>query len=241
MPNYVSNTLIIKGTKEQVNYFVTKGGFQPIDNFNNIEEVAKKLDDAYMRSWLPMPQTFVDYDTTNPMLSKDTWNERTLHEMVGDVSYKEHNTYEEYVRGYKEAIAEQKATYREVGWYKYNLKTLGTKWDCPMSVNTEETFEEAGEVTLYFDFDTAWSMPMEWFEFLCRKFYDLRFFIYGAEESGLFYKFYSNVTGNEDNLYYCLGELRVQEVDEENEEACARTWDKIDSFKSKFLDFAQDN
>lgn len=242
MANFVSNTLIVKGTKKQVNYFLSKGGFHEINDFNNADEVSRVFEDASLSSWLPMPQTFKDYDTTNPMMSEDTWNNNEMRRLHGgEFQYKEHNTYEEYVRGYKEAAAEQKTYYGVVGWYSYNIKTLGTKWDAPMEINTEETFEDEDNVTLYFDFDTAWSMPMAWFEFLCRKFYDLRFFIYGSEESGVLFQYFSNVTGNLDDVYLCFGQLKLQGYYTMNDDFIQGNIEKANVFKEKFLDFAQDN
>lgn len=241
MPNYVSNTFIVKGTKEQVNYFLSKGGFQTISDFNNQDAVAMALDNARLRSWLPLPQTFLDYDTTNTILSIERWRDKMYHKMLGDVEYKEDNTYDEYVRGYKEAKAEQKAIYGAVGWYQYNLKTLGTKWDAQIEVNTEETFEGNNNVTMYFDFDTAWYMPMKWFEFLCGKFYDLKFYIYGAEESGAFFRYYSNAIKNEDNTYQCIEELVLEKIDWEDEEAWIVNNDKVEAFRESFFDFVQNN
>lgn len=241
MPNWVSNTFIVKGNKKQINYFLSKGNIKPINNFNDAEEVSKKLDKISLRSWLPLPQTFNDYDTTNQMLDKDHWNDKMYHELTGEVSYKIDNTYEEYVRGYKEAAADQFGMYQTVGWYQYNINTLGVKWNARMEINTEETFEDNDNVILYFDVDTAWNMPMVWFDFMCRKFYYLKFFIYGMEEAGCFVKAYSNIIKDEYSSYSIIDKIDYETLSKEFEASYQLTMDKIDIFKNKFLDYVIDN
>lgn len=241
MPNWVSNTFIIKGNKKEVNYFLSKGNIETITDFNDGTELTKKLENVSLRSWLPLPQIFEDYNTTNQILSKDHWDDKMYHELTGDVSYKTDNSYEDYVRGYKEAAADQYGIYRIVGWYNYNMATLGVKWDARMEVNTENSFEDNDNVTLYFEFESAWDMPLVWFDFMCRKFYYLKFFIYGMEESGIFVKAYSNVIKDEYSSYSLIDEMDCEALSEEFEISYQSAMTKIDTFKEKFMDYVTKN
>ena len=80
--------------------------------------------------------------------------------------------YNKYSDGYDNAVKYQRETYGCVGWYDYNLKTLGVKWDA----NFEGICScRSGEILcVSFDMDTAWDAPIEWVREMSRKFKDVK-------------------------------------------------------------------
>jgi hypothetical protein len=86
-----------------------------------------------MRTWLPMPDTFLAYDTTN---------------------------VEEVLR---EIAKQQSEEYGVVGWYKKNMHDLGCKWDCSLTdVSLYKNDVDGDEYVIYFSVDTPWSSPEIW-------------------------------------------------------------------------------
>ena len=61
MPNWCSNTLTIKGSKKDAIKFFEKAGFDPTSELGEFIKNNKLT----LRSWMPMPKTFVEMDTTN--------------------------------------------------------------------------------------------------------------------------------------------------------------------------------
>ena len=69
------------------------------------------------------------------------------------------------------------------GWCNENW---GTKWGACETYpdNIEDILDNAKEGVLYYNFDTAWSPPVEWIEKVSRKFPHLKFQVEWAEEGG---------------------------------------------------------
>lgn len=199
MPNWSYNTIALQGKKETVHEFIKLGlrnsnletsddiqkdfalllkeGQTKIVKGDSIGRDTTKPAEVCLgqflsaRTFLPMPDTFLMYDTTN---HPDAFP--------------------------AEIVKEQKEKYGEVGWYKYNLLTLGTKWNFGLKDHDEEPeLEEVGTDTWRFRFycETAWSMPLAWCGAMKKQFPELAIVIMAHEES---------------NEYLCVGE-----VDEDGE------------------------
>lgn len=159
MPNWVKNTVALKGTKQQMTKL-----FSQVADVKTWEDVENKIDnlELTMRSFLPMPQTFLDWDTTNDM-EKFEW----FCEGKNQPEEELRKEYENYVRGYKEACEHQQEFYGCVGWYEYNRKTLGCKWDANLeNITIADELEKDDIVIVYFSLETAWSIPIPFLQHL---------------------------------------------------------------------------
>lgn len=213
MPNWSYNTIALQGKKEAVHEFIKLGlrnsnlevSDDIVKDFNLLvsdgqtkvtvseghDFEAKKRETCYekylsARTFLPMPDTFLMYDTTNYA------NEFPI-----------------------EVVKEQKEKYGAVGWYDYNCLTLGTKWNFGLCDHDQTaTLEEVAPGVWRFQFycETAWSMPLAWCGAMKKQFPDLTVAIYANEESGAYYvvgevdeegeiEDYADLTEENDNAY----------------------------------------
>ena len=149
MPNYVATTFRISGKDR-----------------NTVLERIKKAGDNILDEFIPMPQTYKDYDTwnwtTNPERAKASWLTKELYVgMKRDQSDPAIIT-EDYYRKFKDAEEYQKNEYGIIGWKPWAEKNWGTKWD------TYDVCVLDNEV----HFKTAWSFPVPFFEKLAEE-YDI--------------------------------------------------------------------
>lgn len=159
MPNWCENNVTFRGKKEDVIKMFESVGCK----FNNKTFESDKP--ITMRSFIPMPQTFEDYDTTNR--KKDVREFGSVEE------------YEKYSKEYDDAVRYQKETYGCVGWYDYNIKTLGTKWDSELNGLCSSTHGD--EMIVYCNIDTAWDAPIEWVREMSRKYSGINIELEGIE------------------------------------------------------------
>lgn len=188
MPNWSYNTIALQGKKEAVHEFIKLGlknsnlevSDDIVKDFNLLvsdgqtkvtaseghDFEAKKKEICYekylsARTFLPIPDTFLMYDTTNHP-----------------------NAFP------AEVVKEQEEKYGAVGWYKYNCLTLGTKWNFGLDNHGEEvTLEEVAPNVWRFRFycETAWSMPLAWCGAMKKMFPELTVAISAYEESSAYY------------------------------------------------------
>lgn len=159
MPNWVKNTVALKGTKQQMTKL-----FSQVTDVKTWEDVENKIGnfELTMRSFLPMPQTFLDWDTTNDM-QKYEW----FCEGKNQPEEELRQEYEKYVNGYIAARKYQEEIYGCAGWYEYNLKTLGCKWDAYLeNITIADELEKDDIVIVYFSVRTAWSRPIPFLQHL---------------------------------------------------------------------------
>jgi hypothetical protein len=94
-------------------------------------------DGLTMRTWLPMPDTFLVYDTTN------------------------------YAKVLPEIVKQQAEKYGVVGWHEKNQKDLGCKWDCDLTdISLYKNDIDSDVYVIYFSVDTPWTSPEPWFKTL---------------------------------------------------------------------------
>lgn len=159
MPNWVKNTVALKGTKQQMTKL-----FSQVADVKTWEDVENNIDnfELTMRSFLPMPQTFLDWDTTNDM-EKFEWFCHGKNQPKEELR----KEYENYVRGYMAAREYQQKMYGCMGWYDYNYKTLGCKWDANLeNITIADELEKDDIVIVYFSVETAWSRPIPFLQHL---------------------------------------------------------------------------
>ena len=169
MPNWCLNTLTIKGSKKDAIKFFEKAGF---DSTSELGEFIKN-NKLTLRSWMPMPKTFEEMDTSNPKRKREYF--------ASDEEYKT------YSMAYDDAAKHQRETYGVVGWYSYNLQTLGCKWDEPINEYGGDYFESNDSVEITFEFDTPWSPPTNWLETIIEDNNGLSFQLDGYEPGNCFH------------------------------------------------------
>ena len=209
MPNYSYNTIAIKGGKTAVLNFLNDGlksKGSSVEELNKTTELL--LEGLSMRSWMPMPQTFIDYDTTNNL--PDLVSMIIFHSGDGDIlarnfpndieDIRKQNIsadlqerldkfYASYAEEWERAKIEQHEKYGVEGWYNYNIATLGVKWDAELTDFHIEEYED-GNVLVTFKCETAWNMPLEWLHKIGDRYQTLHIAIYGEEESNSFVGYY---------------------------------------------------
>jgi len=202
MPNWSYNKIGLQGSKETVQKFINLGlensDLKPTNDIRKdfellvndgktkkcVGENGEPIKEVRLtaRTFLPMPDTFILYNTTNHP-----------------------NKYP------IEIVKEQAEKYGAVGWYDYNIKTLGTKWN--FNLEAAELREVGnGKWRIVFDCETAWSAPTVWCETIKSMFPELKVFIAAHEESNAYiecgeyceggdYNTYSDYTGDMNNMY----------------------------------------
>lgn len=73
--------------------------------------------------------------------------------------------YETYVRGYKRAKAYQQKKYGVVGWYDWNVKYYGCKWDEKFE-NWKLISERDDSIVLSARMETPWAVPIAFIEYI---------------------------------------------------------------------------
>lgn len=205
MPNWVENKVIISGTKNNMlNLFSKvlgkKASYASWEDYLNIDTYtnanAKKIT---MRSWLPMPKTFKEWDTTNNMKRFEWFAEGK------NLSQEElHKEYEKYVRGYKRACQYQREKYGVVGWYDYNCLTLGCKWDAELT-HLSILEETKDTIIIAFTLETAWSMPIPFLKHLTT--FGVNVMTHSIEEGDFF-----------DQIYDANSDIVIKDITQEKSE-----------------------
>ena len=160
MPNWTENRIVVTGSAEVLNKMLADG--KP--NKNN---------EIHFGSWFPIPETFLNYDTTN-----HPYGDRLV---VGEPSSWEKDApivTEELIEAYKKASAEQKEKYGVVGWYDWNVQNYGCKWD------SEIVVKRVSEEHVEFITDTPWTAPMAFLNKMSRRYPELTFTMYSHYEDG---------------------------------------------------------
>ena len=173
MPNWTYNRIAVKGEKKNLDKFMS-------DAIRN-EEGGLSLS-----SWLPIPETYRKYDTTNHPDGKGLRVGEKWWDGFGD--HGDQVVTEELIEEFKKATAEQREKYGVVGWYDYNLKTFGCKWDSEVNVDYE------GEEEIGLSADTPWTAPEAWFRTISKNYPELVFRVKSTYEEGFW-----------EETYFCNG------------------------------------
>ena len=171
MPNWTYNTIRVEGSKDCLTKFMT-------DGLANAHKPEKEGDNPQLSlsSWIPTPETFLKYDTTNHPNGKglkvgDKWWD-------GLGPHGDKVVTEELIEEFKQATKEQAEKYGVVGWYDYNVKTFGCKWDSEVRV------ENINDTEINLSADTPWSAPDKWLRTISEKYPELTFHLHALYEEG---------------------------------------------------------
>ena len=164
MPNWTYNEIVVKGEKKNLDKFMA-------DAIRHDGEAPLSLS-----SWLPIPETFLKYDTTNHPNGEGLRIGEKWWDGLGD--HGDEVVTEELIEEFKKATAEQREKYGVVGWYDYNLHTFGCKWDSEVIVESE------GEEQIVLSSDTPWTAPETWFRTISKNYPELVFSVKSTYEEG---------------------------------------------------------
>ena len=167
MPNWTSNKIIVTGPKEALDKFISDG------HKNEGKERVEGCDYSFS-SWIPQPETYRKYDTTNHPDGKGL--------RLGEKSiiWDENSPIvtEELIEAYKVATAEQKAKYGVVGWYEWNVVNYGCKWDSGFNL------KRISDTVLHFEMETPWTAPLAFANTLSKRYPELSFEVRSHYEEG---------------------------------------------------------
>lgn len=150
------------------------------------ETIKKMMSDAtpkedgklYFSSWIPTPETFLKYDTTNHpngeglKVGEKVWGWEEENDFNNPI------VTEEIIEEFKKATEEQRKLYGVVGWYDYNVRTFGCKWDCDLIVEREI------ETEVEMSCETPWSAPYAFLLTMTIKYPELTICLYAEYEEG---------------------------------------------------------
>lgn len=190
MPNWINNQITLVGKKEEMLRLINtalrnslcdecetlEGAYKAlIDQTNHKVFRNKKLvngewvelgygelireNGLAMSTFIPIPDTFLLYDTTN------------------------------HPKEYEDAVKEQMEQYGVVGWYGYNLKTFGVKWDCDIQIDSLKVKDDMAMLDLFIE--TPWDTPKGFIRWI-KDNYDLDIWFATADE-GWFFLYFSNL------------------------------------------------
>lgn len=161
MPNWTFNTITITGEKEELAKMMN-------------DAVKDEQGELHFSSWFPVPETYNKYDTTN----HPNGERLVVGEKYWDGLGHKGIVTEELIAELKNATAEQAEKYGAIGWYDYNRKYFGCKWDCDV------TIEEQGEDEILLKTDTPWTAPDKFLIRMSERYPNLRFFNHAEYEDG---------------------------------------------------------
>ena len=243
MPNWSSNTIALKGTKEQMLEFLNSVLETKVDDVNEAFYEICKIQDLSLGTFRPMPKTYTEFDTTNDMsktfvedylkgdriFATDCLPDyvKKLKEQGCTDENEIRKAQERYEYDYEAAKAYQEKKYGAVGWYDYNCNVrLGCKWDA--TFDSRDLLEKDGVYIFVFDTETPWYFPNLWCAYVQEKF-GLEVRICAFEE-GEMYNFYGRFDGKE---VICDKEIEI--THNEDDEDWEEYYDELDNAKNELL------
>jgi hypothetical protein len=182
MPNWVSNTIRLTGSKPAIITFLNKAqNVKKINKSCSDEQFIKKVMDfnkyeCSLSSWRKCPKTFENLDTTNDMRKRDSIDYDT-HKPL----FNSDEEYQQYCKKFNNVVKYQKRKYGIVGWYDYHCHIWGTKWDSEVEIKSIQKKDNVNFELEVFT-DTAWAPPVEWLNYLNEQFPDLHITVSYVDE-----------------------------------------------------------
>jgi len=168
MPNWTNSCITITAPKETIDKFIADA--KPLSEDELIEGNPFSFE-----SWIPRPETFTDFDTTNHPDGKNIQVGFDV-DVCGIRTKVTTENLDEIVSKYKEATKHQKETYGVVGWYDWNCKYWGTKWNCGFDITP------CSDTQIAINTQTAWAEPTPFFAEIARRYPDMEISILAHDE-----------------------------------------------------------
>ena len=158
MPNHVTNKLVITGSDEQINDFVSKVNIKTEDGEDGFD----------FNGVFPMPAELKDITAPSTILPDDKYNELIAN---GETTRAISQTHADNLM----------KKYGATDWYDWCVANWGTKWGA-YDVTEWNVFENEATVS----FNTAWSPPTEFLINASKLYPDLQFKNTYCDEGGGF-------------------------------------------------------
>ena len=158
MPNHVTNKLVITGSDEQINDFVSKVNIKTEDGHDGFD----------FNVVFPMPAELKDITAPSTILPDDKYNELIAN---GETTRAISQTHADNLM----------KKYGATNWYDWCCANWGTKWGA-YDVTEWNVFENEATVS----FNTAWSPPTEFLINASKLYPDLQFKNTYCDEGGGF-------------------------------------------------------
>jgi hypothetical protein len=175
IPNYVYNNLSVRGSKEDLIAFRDKAGKQHTTLFVGVRSKNEKGEWTY-------DETAIDEHINEEPLS--FWNFVKPEDEILPIYFGHEK--ESKPEGYEGWTTEQKwahdIKFSGNDAYNWNIRNWGTKWDAG-DVSFDDRIEDETP-SLYYNFQTAWSIPEAVFQAMVEQHPTLEFSFYGEEEQG---------------------------------------------------------
>ena len=162
MPNWTNNSIRIEGPKEVLDKFLADGK-------------ANEKGEYSFNSWIPIPETYRKYDTTNHPNGEGL----RLGQPVDFFEEGSPIVTEELIEEYKQATKEQAEKYGSVGWYDWRCANYGCKWDMAF-----DSIDRIDDTCLNIMVDTPWSAPGEFLLTISERYPELTINAYSVYEEG---------------------------------------------------------
>ena len=193
MPNWTDNFIQIRGAKEDLDKFINDG----VKREGDSEEV--KAQPYSFGSWIPRPETYDKYDTTN----YPNGDRLRLGERVSPWDENSPIVTPQLIEEFKQATKEQMEKYGAVGWYDWNKKNYGCKWDEPFSIERVSDTEAQINVT------TPWTAPDAFLLTISERYPNLEIEVDSHYEDGYNeWNIYNEGCANECDLGPFISELK---------------------------------
>jgi len=196
-----------------INKLYDKGIYRCGDNGGNYNDkkpyTIKEERGVNFSTFLPIPDTFLKFDTTN------------------------------YESEFKDEADKQKKEYGVVGWYDYNCEYFGCKWDSEVRDLRFNTIKYGdNKYKLSFQTTTPWSPPLVFIKRLKELFPNLDFYICYIEEMGESAGYFK-ILGKEmigDDLTHFFAETDEQNEDVDFDSRYEISEDKVYDAYYRFVD-----
>lgn len=172
MPNWVYTHLEITGSEEELRDFIDKarqpytthhtGGFEVGEakaKVYNPDLVRESVWEEPLSFWNFKKPTDLEAYFSNKKNNPDNWEDMSIEEKVA-----------------------HDMKFEGDGWYSWNCREWGTKWDACESELQSHSDPTKGSIT--YSFSTAWSPPEEAFKLMIEQHPNLHFSISCEEEQG---------------------------------------------------------
>jgi hypothetical protein len=221
MPNWVSNWVGVSGTEADVIAFLEKAK-KPYTTTNK----GKRFQDAE-GNWKYDADVVYEQENTEEFSFWNFIEPEDKEAYFADAHGKKPEGYEGWDLAQKMAH-DLKVTGN--GWYDWNVREWGTKWDAG-SVGVDELFKDGkGNASVSITFETAWSIPEPVFRAMVEQHPTLSFDFECEEEQGWGAKFTSS-DGDEDGERslietesWDIPDSHADYASRDREDSCACSW-----------------
>lgn len=221
MPNWVSNWIGASGTEDDIRAFIEKAK-KPYTAINK----GKRYQDEATGEWKYDPDVVWEQVVEEAFSFWNFIEPEDKEAYHADPHGKKPDEYEGWSAEEKMAFD---LRFTGNGWYDWNVRNWGTKWDASDSSVDEPTCDGKGNASVSISFQTAWSIPEPIFTAMVQQHPTIDFDFESEEEQGWGAK-YTSSDGDEGERSLILTEewdipdSHADYVERGREDSCACAW-----------------